>query len=151
MHELYADVIYQRVVEKGANEPNIFSQNKKSAAFKKILDVVASQLTKQSRSVTGSLLKSNKDGELLEMCSYFAVFLLCYDLELAYIAYEGVAGLFGLSPVDYIWITIKHSSWNYNKMNAIELIMAYEELKDALTDKQRIYIQNIKDSEYTSS
>ena len=151
MHELYADVIYQRVVEKGANEPNIFSQNKKSAAFKKILDVAASQLTKQSRSVTGSLLKSNKDGELLEMCSYFAVFLLCYDLELAYVAYEGVAGLFGLSPVDYIWITIKHSSWNYNKMKAIELIMAYEELKDALTDKQRIYIQNIKDSEYTSS
>ena len=36
-------------------------------------------------------------------------------------------------------------------MKAIELIMAYEELKDALTDKQRIYIQNIKDSEYTSS
>lgn len=150
-HELYADAIYQLTMEKGANQPKVFLQNRNSTVFMKILHVAISGSTKQSRSVTGSLFKSGKDVETLESYTHLAVFLLLYDLELAYVAYEGITRLFGLSTLDHVWMTIKYSAWNYNKIRAIKLIMEHEDLKDALTDEQKIYIQSIKDSEYTHS
>ena len=151
MHELYADAIYQLTVEKVANQPKIFSQNRNSTVFMKILHVAISGSTKQSRSFTGSLLKLSRDGETLHSYTHLAVFLLLYDLELAYVAYEGITKLFGSSTLHHVWMTIKLSAWNYNKIRAIKLIMEHEELKDALTDEQKIYIQSIKDSEYTLS
>ena len=112
MHELYADAIYQLTVEKVANQPKIFSQNRNSTVFMKILHVAISGSTKQSRSVTGSLLKLSRDGETLHSYTHLAVFLLLYDLELAYVAYEGIAKLFGSSTLHHVWMTIKLSAWN---------------------------------------
>ena len=150
-HELYADAIYQLTVEKGANQPEVVSQNKNTTAFMKILHVAISGSTKQSRSVTGSLFNLSRDGETFESYTHLAVFLLLYDLELAYVAYEGLTRLYGLSTLDHVWMTIKLSAWNHNKIRAIKLIMEHEALKDALTDEQKIYIQSIKDSENTLS
>ena len=150
-HELYADAIYQLTVEKSANQPEVVSQNRNSTAFMKILHVAISGSTKQSRSVTGSLFKLSRDGETFESYTHLAVFLLLYDLELAYVAYEGLTRLYGLSTLDHVWMTIKLSAWNHNKIRAIKLIMEHDALKDALTDEQKIYIQSIKDSENTLS
>ena len=78
---------------------------------------------------------------------YFVSFLLFYDIDLAYILYQGVAWLMNKTTLDEIWLTIQHSVWTFNKIRAIKLIMSHRELKNALTDKQRDYIKEFKVAE----
>ena len=78
---------------------------------------------------------------------YFVSFLLFYDIDLAYILYQGVAWLMNETTLDEIWLTIQYSVWTFNKIRAIKLIMSHEELKNALTDKQRHYIKTFEVTE----
>ena len=78
-------------------------------------------------------------------------FYFFFYLELAYVAYEGITKLFGLSTLDHVWMTIKFSAWSQNKIRTKKLLMEHEELKDTLTVEQKINIQSIKDSENTLS
>ena len=146
-HQLYADVIYEFVVKKWVNGPKLVSGDEKSIPFMKLLMVVFGKPTKQSKAFNGSLVKLEKDRRMFLDYRYFVSFLLFYDIDLAYILYQGVAWLMNKTTLDEIWLTIQHSVWTFNKIRAIKLIMSHRELKNALTDKQRDYIKEFKVAE----
>ena len=146
-HQLYADVIYEFVIKKWVNGPKLVSGDEKSIPFMKLLMVVFGKPTKQSKAFNGSLVKLEKDRRMFLDYRYFVSFLLFYDIDLAYILYQGVAWLMNKTTLDEIWLTIQHSVWTFNKIRAIKLIMSHRELKNALTDKQRDYIKEFKVAE----
>ena len=146
-HQLYADVIYEFVVKKWVNGPKLVSGDEKAIPFKKLLMVILGKPTKQSKAFNGSLVKLEKNRQMFLDYRYFVSFLLFYDIELAYILYQGVAWLMNETTLDEIWLTIQYSVWTFNKIRAIKLIMSHEELKNALTDKQRHYIKTFEGTE----
>ena len=141
-HELYANAIYEFLVEKWVNGPNFVSCGKD--AFMKLLMVTFGEPTKQSKGVTGSLVRQKKDGEIFMIYRSLAYFLLSCDSQLAYVAYQGVAWVVNGTLINEFWMIIKYDHWDYNKIRAIKLVMRHEKLKDALTDKQKSYIQKIQ-------
>ena len=128
-------------MKKWVNGPNFISCGKE--AFTKLLMVTFGEPNKQSKGVTGSLVRQKKDGRMLMIYRILAHCLLSCDSQLAYIAYQGVAWLVNGALINEFWMIIKYDHWDYNKVRAIKLIMAHEKLKDALTDEQKSYIQKI--------
>ena len=146
-HQLYADVIYEFVVKKWINGPKLVSGDEKSIPFMKLLMVVFGKPTKQSKTFNGSLVKLEKDRRMFMDYRYFVSFLLFYDIDLAYILYQGVAWLMNKTTLDEIWLTLQYGVSTFKKIKAIKLIMSHEELKNALTDKQRHYIKTFEITE----
>ena len=146
-HQLYADVIYEFVVKKWANGPKLVSGDEKVIPFMKLLMVIFGKPTKQSKAVNGSLVKLEKDRQMFLDYRYLVSFLLFYDIEFAYILYQGIAWLMNETTLDEIWLTIQYGVWTFNKIRAIKLIMSHEELKNALTDEQRNCIKTFKIAE----
>ena len=146
-HQLYADVIYEFVVKKWANGPKLVSGDEKVIPFMKLLMVIFGKPTKQSKAVNSSLVKLEKDRQMFLDYRYLVSFLLFYDIDLAYILYQGIAWLMNETTLDEIWLTIQYGVWTFNKIRAIKLIMSHEELKNALTDEQRNFIKTFKIAE----
>ena len=146
-HQLYADLIYEFVVKKWVNGPKLVSGDEKSIPFMKLLMVIFGKPTKQSKAFNGSLVKLEKDRQMFLDYRYFVSFVLFYDIDLAYILYQGVAWLMNITTLDEIWLTIQYGVWKFKKIRAIKLIMSHEELKNALTDEQRNYIKTFEIAE----
>ena len=146
-HQLYADVIYEFVVKKWVNGPKLVSGDEKAIPFMKLLMVIFGKPTKQSKAFNGSLVKLEKDRQMFLDYRYFVSFLLFYDIDLAYILYQGVAWLMNKTTLDEIWLTLQYGVSTFKKIKAIKLIMSHEELKNALTDKQRHYIKTFEIAE----
>lgn len=111
-------------MKKWVNGSNFISYGKE--AFMKLLMVTFGEPTKQSKGVTGSLVRQNKDGEIFMIYRSLAYFLLSCDSQLAYIAYQGVASLVNGTLINESWMIIKYDHWDYNKIRAIKLVMTHE-------------------------
>ena len=146
-HQLYADLIYEFVVKKWVNGPKLVSGDEKSIPFMKLLMVIFGKPTKQSKAFNGSLVKLEKDRQMFLDYRYFVSFVLFYDIDLAYILYQGIAWLMNVTTLDEIWLTIQYGVWKFKKIRAIKLIMSHEELRNALTDEQRNYIRTFEIAE----
>ena len=142
IHQRHADIIYQFVEKNLKYGPKFVSSDKKLNVFGKLMMVVLGKPTKQSKSVTGSVLKVDTSEQIFLTFRFFATFLLCYDLELSYIVYQSVAWMINRTPLDEIWCTVKYSVWDYLKTRAARLIMFHDELENSLTEYQRDYLQS---------
>ena len=101
-HQRYADVIYQFVEKNFKDGPKFVSSDEKVKVFAKLMMVIFGKPTKQSMSVTGSVVKLDKSNEMFVTFRVFANFLLCYDLKLSYIVYQSIAWLVNRKPLDEI-------------------------------------------------
>ena len=146
-HQLYADVIYEFVIREWVNGPKLVSGDEKAIPFMKLLMVIFGKPTKQSKTFNGSLVKLEKDRHMFLDYREFVSFLLFYDIELAYILYQGVAWLMNETTLDEIWLSIQYGVLTFSKRRAIKLIMSHEELKSALTDEERNYINTFEIAE----
>ena len=143
IHQRHADIIYQFVEKNLKYGPKFVSSDKKLNVFGKLMMVVLGKPTKQSKSVTGSVLKVDTSEQIFLTFRFFATFLLCYDLELSYIVYQSVAWMINRTPLDEIWCTVKYSVWDYLKTRAARLIMSHDELENSLTEYKRDYLQSL--------
>lgn len=141
-HQRHADIIYEFVEKKFKYGPKFVLSDKKLNAFAKLMMVVLGKPTKQSMSVTGSVLKVDMSEQMFLTFRFFATFLLCYDLELSYIVYQSVAWMIDRTPLDEIWCTVKYSVWDFLKTRAARLIMSHDELENSLTEHQRDYLKS---------
>ena len=143
-HQLYADEIYEFVVKKWVNGPKLVPGNEKAVPFMKLLMVAFGKPTKQSKAFNGTLLKLKKGTLIFINYRYLVSFLLFYDIDLAYILYQGIAWLMNRTILDEIRATTQQGDWVLSKTRAMKLIMSHEELKNALTDEQRKYIKTFE-------
>ena len=141
-HQRHADIIYKFVEKNFKYGPKFVSSDKKLDVFAKLMMVVLGKPTKQSLSVTGSVLKVDRSEQMFLTFRFFATFLLCYDLELSYIVYQSIAWMINRTPLDEIWWTVKYSAWDFHKTQAARLIMSHDELENSLTEHQRDYLQS---------
>ena len=143
-HELYADQIYEFVVKNWVDGPKLVSGDEKTIPFMKLLMVIFGKPTKQSKAVNGSLVKQEKTGELFLTYRHLVSFVLFYDLGLAYLLYQIIAWLMNKRPLDEIWLSVQCDVWIFKRIRAIKLIIAHDELKDALTAEQKNHIRKFK-------
>ena len=90
------------------------------------------------------MLKLKKGTLIFINYRYLVSFLLFYDIDLAYILYQGIAWLMNRTILDEIRATTQQGDWVLSKTRAMKLIMSHEELKNALTDEQRKYIKTFE-------
>ena len=90
------------------------------------------------------MVKLEKDRQILLDYRYFASFLLFYDIDLAYILYQGVARLMNVTTLHETWLTTQYGNWKFEKIREIKLVMSYEELKKLPQMSKRIILRHFK-------